>query len=111
MRHFEGYTDGGVLHCELEDLPNVIRVRLPDKRGGNRVRSARVWDYIPKRICYNAWPMSERDEKPAMFVCSECKTWVGTRVYCHPVDPSHEKYLVLDCNVKYCPNCGAKVVE
>ena len=33
---------GEVFYCELEDLPDVIRVRLPDKRGGNRVRSARV---------------------------------------------------------------------
>lgn len=98
-----------VFSIELKTLPDRISVRLPDRRGGGRVRSARIWRYVPERTCQNVSTATDWHGNRT-FVCSECRAWVGKRMYWHPRNPEGESCLVLDCELNYCPVCGAKVV-
>ena len=125
MKNFEGYVEGNVFHCELEDLPNVIEVRLPDKRGGNRVRSARVWDYIPEPECETDetgfvtrvrldgfWYVPER--RGHTMSCSAydgVSFYLNDRTVCSECGGRLTDNRLEHVRYRYCPWCGAKLVE
>ena len=62
-------------HVELPELPKEVRVTLPDSRGGNRVRSARVWVYTPT---HTATRRIRSHDGIGRCTCSECGGDVDT---------------------------------
>lgn len=100
---------GGVMidyHCELETLPDVIKVRLPDRRGGSRLQSARIWRYVPERP--KAMPMENMHPSDGV-VCQKC----GAAFMVTALDVE-DGYLMSDdeieCVPSYCPICGERMV-
>lgn len=95
-------TGDGTLHMQLEVVPERIDVTQPDRRG-REVYSAKVHRFEPERgECRNI------SDPPEGFLCSECG-WGDF------AEPSHlltsACYAGLDKGPRYCPNCGAKVVD
>ena len=89
LPHF--WTHDGTLHVELPKLPESISVRLPDQRD-REVGSARVWQFtLGAGTCHECAGMDD------VFECSAC----GGR---------YEGWA-LKRWARYCPDCGAKVVE
>ena len=78
--------NNGTAHIELPTLPESIHVAMQDARGGNRVRSARFWEYVPKkratRVLYANGAIGHCN-------CSKCN-WL--------IDPYDA----------YCRRCGAQ---
>lgn len=76
------------LHVELSELPKEVRVTLPDRRGGNRVRSARVWVYAP---AHTATRKVRSYGEVVRYNCSACNWAI------EPYD-------------RFCRRCGAEFV-
>ena len=83
-----------VLNCVLDNLPSVIRVRMPAKCGDAGVRSARVWNYVPERTCH----IVRTDDY--YWECDQC----GCGIDWDSTDPNDSP------GCSYCPGCGCRVV-
>ena len=81
------------MHVETARLPERVDVLLSDQRG-REVHSARVHRFVPERTC-------RYDQKDGWFVCSNCGR--RTRAYEGKGDPLSPP--------RFCPDCGAKVVD
>lgn len=58
-----------------------------------------------EKTCRN----TSEDESKGLFVCSKCK--FNTLNYCRLKLNKGDKYYHREYDIKYCPNCGAKVEE
>ena len=90
LLHF--WTGDGTLHVEPSKLPERIDVTLPDERG-REVRSARVRRFVPERTCHVGMDGDWYAYAPP--------TW---HLSCgHRAEGAERP--------KFCPSCGAKVVD
>lgn len=69
------------------------------ERGGLYVKDGCIWyggiKHVPVRTCHDALPEKHGEPIEGYWECSECGCEIGG-----------------DCDApKYCPGCGAKVVE
>lgn len=69
---------------------------------------ARLADLIERPTCNNVSDFGHNTAGSFDFVCSHCGSrLIGDGMYCSPlVDDRFSHY-----GIKFCPNCGAKVVE
>lgn len=58
--------------------------------------------YVPERTCRMKYDSVHED-----FVCSACGEWHSTATY----DACDADDCLVFRSYKYCPNCGAKVVD
>ena len=99
LPHF--WTGDGTLHMEPRKLPERIDVTLPDERG-REVHSARVRRYVPERTC-NAESYDDGVDEgmDGDWYAYAPPTWFMS---CgHQVEGAERP--------KFCPSCGAKVVD
>lgn len=80
-----------------------------------KIRLADLIEPEPERTCYNMSDLQDCD----CFICSECGEAFETArleydddLFYSLNDAVHEDYYDrCDCDLNYCPHCGAKVVQ
>lgn len=96
----EWYDEDGTLHIRCHRLPDSIDVTLPDSRG-REVYSARVHSFERRKECHDTKTFTSW----RLFTCSNCRAQVELNAI-HSADRK-----IGGIPLKFCPNCGAKVVD
>lgn len=94
------YTVGDEWWIERTDENGEQRYPATIEVGGGNVDDTRR--YVPERTCRMEYNPVHCD-----YVCSSCGEWHNTGMY----DACDADDMVLLRPYRYCPNCGAKVVE
>lgn len=83
-----------------DEWPEYVEVTHEGGAGGRR--------YVPKRTCSMAY-----DSVCENYVCSCCGTRFAIPVYeiARPCGPGQNDFTIGYRNLKYCPNCGARIVK
>ena len=114
------YRDGGyqeyTSHVKCESCGSISEVVTESLSLSEVEKMAEeAWNTRVERTCHNMSDFQDCD----CFICSECGEAFETArleydddLFYSLNDAVHEDYYDrCDCDLNYCPNCGAKVVE
>lgn len=85
-----------------ERFPSVVKLRMEGV--------PREVRYVRERTCRNA-DEDEGEHIDGDFRCSECGVFVGTASHSEPITFFDKSVFPSAGRWKFCPNCGAKVIE